>query len=183
MHDDVIQWKHFPRYWHFVWGIHRWPVNSPHKGQWYGALMFSLICAWINDWVGWRFETPSRPSWRHCSDHPLCSDLKALTTESTYLATNPEHILISSSCGDRWIPLKKASDAELWLFSLIWAWTNGWVNNRDNGDARRHRAHYDVTVMAIRYTHLCGCVDFIPVLSIPLLRGGGGGGVIYTYLG
>ena len=27
------------------------PVNSPHKGQWRGALMFSLICAWINGWV------------------------------------------------------------------------------------------------------------------------------------
>ena len=26
------------------------PVNSPHKCQWRGALMFSLICAWINDW-------------------------------------------------------------------------------------------------------------------------------------
>ena len=32
-------------------GIHRSPVNSPHKGQWRGALMFSLICVWINDWV------------------------------------------------------------------------------------------------------------------------------------
>ena len=31
--------------------IHRSPVNSPHKGQWRGALMFSLICAWINSWV------------------------------------------------------------------------------------------------------------------------------------
>ena len=47
----VIEWKHFPRYWPFVWGIHRSPVNSPHKGQWRGALMFSLICAWINGWV------------------------------------------------------------------------------------------------------------------------------------
>ena len=27
------------------------PVNSPHKGQWRGALMFTLICARINDWV------------------------------------------------------------------------------------------------------------------------------------
>ena len=27
------------------------PVNSPHKGQWRGALMFSLICVWINHWV------------------------------------------------------------------------------------------------------------------------------------
>ena len=39
-HDDVIKWKHFPRYWTFV-----------HRGQRRGALMFSLICAWINGWV------------------------------------------------------------------------------------------------------------------------------------
>ena len=50
-HDDVIISKHFPRYWPFVRGIHRSPVNSPHKGQWRGALMLSLICAWINGWV------------------------------------------------------------------------------------------------------------------------------------
>ena len=50
-HDDVIKWKHFLRYWPFVRGIHRSPVNSPHKGQWRGALMFSLICVWINRWV------------------------------------------------------------------------------------------------------------------------------------
>ena len=71
LHDDVIKWKHFPRYWPFVRGIHRSPVNSPHKGQWRGTLMFSLICVWIN----------------------------------------------------------------------------GWVNNRETGDLRRHRAHYDVIVM------------------------------------
>ena len=47
------------------------PVNSPHKGQWHGSLMFSLICIWIN----------------------------------------------------------------------------GWVNNREAGDLRRHRGHYDVNVM------------------------------------
>ena len=50
-HDDVIKWKRFPRYWPFVRGIHRSPVNSPHKGQWRRALMFSLICVWINGWV------------------------------------------------------------------------------------------------------------------------------------
>ena len=50
-HDDVIKWKHFPRYWPFVRGIHRSPVNSQHKGQRRGALMFSLICARINGWV------------------------------------------------------------------------------------------------------------------------------------
>ena len=35
----------------FVRWIHRSPVSSPHKGQWRGALIFSLICAWINGWV------------------------------------------------------------------------------------------------------------------------------------
>ena len=51
MHDDVIKWKHFPRYWPFVRGIYRSPVNYPHKGQWRRALMFSFICVWINGWV------------------------------------------------------------------------------------------------------------------------------------
>ena len=50
-YDDVIKWKHFPRYWPFVREIHRSPVNFPHKGQWRGALMFTLICARMNGWV------------------------------------------------------------------------------------------------------------------------------------
>ena len=45
-----MKWKHFPRYWPFVQGIQRSPVNSPHKGQWRGALVYSLICVWINGW-------------------------------------------------------------------------------------------------------------------------------------
>ena len=67
-------WRHqMETYWPFVQGIHRSPLNSPHKGQWHGALMFSLICAWIS----------------------------------------------------------------------------GWVNNREAGDLRRQRAHYDVIVMLV----------------------------------
>ena len=50
-HNDFTEWKHFPRYWPFVQRIHRSPVNSPHKGPWRVALMFSFICAWINGWV------------------------------------------------------------------------------------------------------------------------------------
>ena len=71
-HDHgVFKWEHFLRYWPFVWVTHRSLMNSPHKGQWHRALMFSLICAW----------------------------------------------------------------------------TNGWVNNRKAGDFRRNRAHYDVIIM------------------------------------
>ena len=36
---------------HFLRGIHWSPVNSPRKGQWCGALMFSLIYVWINGWI------------------------------------------------------------------------------------------------------------------------------------
>ena len=35
------------------------------------------------------------------------------------------------------------------MFSLLWSIINGWVNNRDAGDLRRHRAHHDVTVMVV----------------------------------
>ena len=50
--------------------------------------------------------------------------------------------------GDRWIPRTKASDAELWFFSLICSWwINDWVSSGEAGDLRRHRAHYGVTVM------------------------------------
>ena len=72
-HDDVIKWKHIPRYLSVVRGIDRWHVVSPHKGQWRRALIFSLMCAW----------------------------------------------------------------------------TNGWINSPDAGDLRRHRAHYVVTVMKL----------------------------------
>ena len=60
------------QFWSWSW-IHRSPVNSLHKGQWRGALVFCLICAW----------------------------------------------------------------------------TNGWVNNRDAGDLRRHRAHYDIMTVVV----------------------------------
>ena len=51
--------------------------------------------------------------------------------------------------GDRWIPRTKASDAELWCFLWSAPWMNGWVNNREAGDLRHHRAHYDVTIMIL----------------------------------
>ena len=56
----------------FVRGIHRSQVNSPHKGQWREALMFSSICC-LNQHLSkhWRrrwFETPSRSLWRHCNE-------------------------------------------------------------------------------------------------------------------
>ena len=36
---------------------------------------------------------------------------------------------------------------EALMFSVICVWINDWVNNREAGDLRRYRAHYDVIVM------------------------------------
>ena len=65
-------WRHqnFLRYWAFLRGIHRSPVNSPHKGQWHGALLFSSICAWIYGWVNNREAGDlrrHRALWHHCN--------------------------------------------------------------------------------------------------------------------
>ena len=77
-HDDVIKWKHFPRYWPFVQGIYRWPVNSSHKGQWRGTLVFSLICAWINCWINNREADDLR---RHRAHY----DVIVMTTDMSIL--------------------------------------------------------------------------------------------------
>ena len=59
IHDDVIKWRYLPRYWPFLQGIHRSPVNSPHKGQWRGALMW-------NGWVHNRHAGDLRRHRTHC---------------------------------------------------------------------------------------------------------------------
>ena len=49
-----------------------------------------------------------------------------------------------------WLPVDshhKGQWREALMFSLICVWTKGWANNRGAGDLRRHRAHYNVTVM------------------------------------
>ena len=66
IHNDVIKWKHFPRNWPFVQRIHRSPVNSPHKVQWRGTLMFSLISARINAWVNNDEAGDLRRNRAHC---------------------------------------------------------------------------------------------------------------------
>ena len=50
-HDDVIKWKHFLHFCPFVRGIHRWSVNSPHKGPVPRSFVWCLVLAWTNGWV------------------------------------------------------------------------------------------------------------------------------------
>ena len=57
------------------------------------------------------------------------------------------------------------------MFSLICVWINGWVNNREAGDLKRHWAHYDVIVMKrsihknMRKHVTCICQYFINITA------------------
>ena len=74
-HKGHVMWKVLA--WYFIFMLSWWrhqmetlyiyisPVNSPHKGQWRGALMFSFICAWINGWVNNREADDLRRHRRH----------------------------------------------------------------------------------------------------------------------
>ena len=104
-----LWWRHqmetFPRHWPFARGIHRWPVNSSHKGQWRGAVMFSLICTWINGWVN---DLEADDLRRHCthydvivmiySHHSQQDAQKSWTTQIIYrLPCSEQCFLISLS--------------------------------------------------------------------------------------
>ena len=89
-HYDVVKWKHFPRYWPYVRGIHRSPVNSLHKGQWRGALTFSLICAWINCCVNNREAGYLR---RHCAHY----DVTAMVNEMIPVLIEPHKFYLKCS--------------------------------------------------------------------------------------
>ena len=103
-HDDVIKWKHFPRYWPFVRGIHRSPVNSPHKGQWRGALMFSLICVWINGWVNNREAGRLRRNRTHYDVTVMLNQGQGSNYSPQYLTSNhfPQYLWDIITCPCPW---------------------------------------------------------------------------------
>ena len=133
IHDDLIKWKRFPRNWPFVRGIHRSPIYSPHKGQWRGALIFYLICAWTNGWANNRdtAETPSSSLWRYCKDH---------RNMVIALIRGMEMLLVWKFIRHRWILLRNGQ----------WCGTNNLIA----GDLRRHDT--DVTLLlyvTLRWRH------------------------------
>ena len=83
---------------------------------------------------GWWFETLSRLLWRHRNVYPSWRRHQM----ETFLRYWPFVRGIHRSQ----MPMTRS-----FMFSLISAWTNGWANNRDVCDLRRHRAHYDATIL------------------------------------
>ena len=90
--------------------------------------------------VIWRASVSKWCAWHHWF-HPKRLDdvIKTFSRVTGHLG--------GEFIGHRWIPLTKTSDAELWCFLCSAPWINRWANNREAGDLRRHRAHYDVIVI------------------------------------
>ena len=100
-------------------GIHRSPVISPHKGQWRVALMFSLICVWMNGWVNNREGGELR---RHCAHYDVTVIGKLTMSRPAF---NHKDMILSRSTVDKnvtFIPLygnhRSASNLDE-LFSYI----------------------------------------------------------------
>ena len=70
VHDDVIRWKHFPRYWPFVWDppvTGEFPQQRPVTRSFDAFFDLRLNKRLSKQSWGWWFETPSFSLWRHCN--------------------------------------------------------------------------------------------------------------------
>ena len=112
------------------------------------------IYIWIYIYIGTRF----RSRWRHQMETFFA--LLAICAGIHRWSVNSPHI-------GQW---RRAL-----MFSLICARINGWVNNGEAGDFRRHRAHYDITLMFTLFcfgyiNHYSGFIKYIYPCSSRLLR-------------
>ena len=118
LHDDVIKWKHFPHYRPFVRGIHRLPVNSPHKGQWRGALVFSLICAWINAWVNNRDPCDLRRHHAHYDVIVMSKSIYQIFDSQQISHISPSRASYDVSAWSFWIKLSCCNVTVLKISSI-----------------------------------------------------------------
>ena len=86
---------------------------------------------------------------KYCQPRSLWLFMMTSSNGNILRVTGP---LCGEFTGPRWIPPHKGQWRGALMFSLICTRINGWVNNGDAGDLRRHRAHYDVTVTYVLST-------------------------------
>ena len=67
MHDDFIKWKHYPRNWPFLRGIHRGPAQRPVTRSFDVFFDLRLNKRLSKQSWSWWFETLSCSLWRHCN--------------------------------------------------------------------------------------------------------------------
>ena len=127
-------------------------MNSSHKGQWRGALTFSLICTWINlskqSW-GWWSETPSRPLYRHCNVFFPCVTSPLVITMTSY----ERHVVLNHRSFDCLFDSvggptsKKHQSPRYWPFERGIHWW--WVNSPHKGPVTQKKLPCDDVIMVI----------------------------------
>ena len=137
--------------------IYRWGVNSPHKGpvKW---KMFPFDYFIMRRATGWRYPKKTKVEMRH----QVCvhiaelnfNNFDPLHDDVTKWKHLPRYwsLVRGIRRSTATFPHKGQRRGAL-IFSLICSPINGWVNNREAGDLRRNRAHYDVNVM--KFYGLC----------------------------
>ena len=142
--EKIVEMLHFSHFADFRSGRHRTFERSlnvwGHRDRWTKHTTFHIYVIWLHFLfkkfskiplhVGFT-EKNYKPWWRHQME--------------TFSA------LLAICAGNSPVPVNSPRKGQ-WrgalMFSLICVWINGWVNNREAGDLRRHRAHYVVIVMA-----------------------------------
>ena len=101
----------------------------------------SLHSRCVSDWKVWC--SPSQTVWHHA-----LNDMSWWRHEMETFSA-----LLALCAGNSPVPVNSPHKGQ-WrgslMFSSIYAWINDWVNNREAGDLRRQRGHYDVIVMCIQ---------------------------------
>ena len=88
--------------WPYERGIHQSPVNSPHKGQWCGDLLFSLICVWTNGWVNNRDAGDLRHNHAHYDVTAMSNGKTMLKAAKTFPAMIVHRTVKVTTCLSIW---------------------------------------------------------------------------------
>ena len=136
----------------FVWGIHRSPVNSHHKGQWRGVVIFFL---WSAPRINNR-EAGDLGRHRAHYDVIVRITLKYFSVSST---------LQGKSANGQWLPLTKCQQCRAYIFPLMPFRRNCWTDSRIVGDLG---LWYRVIAIKNNVTSKCVSLAFATISPVAL---------------
>ena len=147
-HNITITGKKFPKSQPFKFFLNKYSINNTWYYYFKYKISTTLQCAailWALDYKNSRFHKYEYSSW---FQWPACSNYQPMMTSS-----NGNIFRVTGPCvGNSTVPVispHKGQWRRALMFSLICVWINGWVNNREAGDLRRHRGHDDVSVLPV----------------------------------
>ena len=130
VHDDVIKWKHFPRYWPFVRGIHRSPVTRSFD-VFFDLRLNKRLSKQSQGWSDLRLNRA------HCDVIVVCwknllysyrnldSSFNTISIYNTHILV-PNHLSISEN--PQHIGLIDRYIFRTWVLGVDWIWTDIWIH-------------------------------------------------------